>query len=707
MEVFYVRTKSEYCEDGIYEFTKTINTKGETFDVNVFTSGRYIMYLNGEYICEGPCRSSEDRAYFDSVSVKFAEGENVICLKVMHLTKEMTFSSLFKNSFPQILFRAKCGDNEIISDKSWECKFRKNHNLFYPDGFPCFVPPSEDITLPCTYENLEITEKLSFDFDRGFHSDWGTLNGYELMERPIPMIYPGDEIKLSVVKNGDGFIEFDAGKYVTAKIYAKIRKNSNVKIIYSECYEFEDGKHDRCDSTGFLNGPYDIIKTADEEYNFESYWFKAFRFIRVEAEDVEKALLDLNIRWISYPLEIQGKFNSSDETLNKMYEISINTVLCCMHEIIVDCPHYEQQQYAMDESITTAVAMCMSDDFRSARKCIQEFAASQTPKGYLSANYPRMVKQIIPGFSFFWVFMLKEYLKNSNDTEFAKEMIPTMEKMLTFFENSLSEEGLVKRSQYWDFVDWVDGWDVGVPLRNVQKPSTIYSMYYAAALNDAEEICKKMGRCGLASEYKVRYEALRENIRKNCFDKVRGLYTLAPNEAEFSQHTIIWAILSGIATNEEAEEMLRHLFDEDVSPASFSMTFYLFRAIEKCGCYEKYASDLLKRWNVMIANNCTTWCESTSYPRSECHAWSSAPLYEIARNILGVKTGFDEEIVIAPKPQLLKSACGTVPTRFGKVQVSWKDNTLEIKAPKDVKKILYLPSGERMEFFEEQKELNI
>ncbi len=710
MESYYIRPNEEYCKAGLYEFVKTIDVESDTsFDIDVFTTGRYILYVNGKYICEGPCRTSKDRAYFDSVTkIQLKKGKNEFCLRLMHLTELFSFSSLFKSNVPQVLFRAKNAEMEIVSDKSWECRLIKNHGLVNGG----FVPPSENIVLPNEYEDIEITEKFSFDFDIGYHSDWGALNGYELSERPIPMIYPNEEITLTPVKKGDGFIEFDAGKYVTAKIYADIAKNSSVKILYSECYEFEDGKKDRADTNGFLKGAYDMIQTADAEYRFESYWFKAFRFIRVEAENVEQALIRMSAKKVSYPLDIQGKFASADMYLNKMYDISVNTLLCCMHEIFVDCPHYEQQQYIMDAAIEAAAVMCMSDDTRLVKKCIQEFAASQQPSGYLSANYPRTVCQIIPGFSFFWVFLLRDYLEWSKDIKFTKTMIPTMEKILSLFDSNLSEEGLVKRSHYWDFVDWVSGWGRGIPMLECEKPSTIYSMYYACALLYATEICERAGRHGLAAEYKERYAALRENIRKHCYNSERGLFSLAPGECEFSQHTVIWAILAEIVTGDEAKEQVSHLFDAGVSSASFSMNYYLFRALEKCGCYDDYAFKILKQWNAMIDNNCTTWCESTNTtPRSECHAWSSAPLYEIARNILGVKVSFEDEIEIVPKTYCLPHARGTVSTRFGEVEVSWTNENdgcvLEITAPENVKKILHLPNGERIEFFESDKKMKI
>jgi hypothetical protein len=84
-------------------------------------------------------------------------------------------------------------------------------------------------------------------------------------------------------------------------------------------------------------------------------------------------------------------------------------------------------------------------------------------------------------------------------------------------------------------------------------------------------------------------------------------------------------------------------------------------------------------------------------PRSDCHGWSGAPLYEFSSNILGVKTGSETEIVIKPVTWHLTYAKGTVPTRFGLVGVNWRidKNTfiIEIESPANVPKRLILPDG--------------
>ena len=681
---------------GMYEFKKTINLDSQkNAQIRIFASSRYILYINNEYICEGPCRSSEDIRYFDTISTNaLKKGKNEISVKVMHLTEKMEFTSVFKSNKPLLIAEIKTDSETFSTDSSWECLLYKNHNLLYPN-FWTFVPPFEEITDTQT-EFFELSESKDFDFSKSFISEYGTLDFYNLKPRPIPMIYPRESVTLTPVKTGDGFIEYDAGCYVTAKLSFDILKNNYVKILYSECYEFEDGKSKRDDISGFLKGSYDVIHPKKEDFTFNPFWFRAFRYIRIESKNPD-AIKNITAKRCNYPLDIKGTFECSNEYYNKMQEISINTMLCCTHEIFVDCPHFEQQQYIMDSAIESAVLMRMSDDTKMIKKCISEFAAAQHPTGLLAANYPCAGFQAIPGFSFFFVLLLKDYLEYSKDIDFAKQYLGTIEKIFTYFENNLNKDGLISRSEYWDFVDWVPEWWAGIPHAKAGESLTIYNLYYLTALKAAEFICEKTGKDYLATEYNRRHSEIKDKLFTTCYDKDKSLFKDGSNTNEYSMHTIIWAILADAVTGDDAKEMAKHLLCDNLLKSSFSMNYYLFRALEKCGSYS-HTVNFFKGWQEMIDMHCTTWCENPDAPRSECHGWSSAPLYEFSANILGVKYSFDDTLTIAPTTLDLTYAKGAVPTRFGIVDISWTitDNifTLSVKSPENIAKKIILPNGE-------------
>lgn len=701
MKTAYITPQAKYTPDGIYEFTKKVNIESsETYKINIFTSGRYILHINGKYICEGPCKGHEYVRYYDTVETDaFRPGENEIKITVMHIFYKKRFTTVFKQEKPEVIFEATSAANKIESDTSWQCQ--KNGQLEFNYMKWRFIPPYEIVDFTKNeFENYSLENKGGFDFAKGIETFCGIASGTLLTKRPIPMFFPGDNIDFKVIKTGDGFVELDAGEYMTAKVYFEFTSAVNAKIIYSECYTVDDCKKLRDDVNGVLNGYYDTV-ISDHAASYSPFWFRCFRFIRIEAENIDKLLGSVKARRWNYPVDLQGSFECSDDYYNRMQKVSINTMLCCTHDTFYDCPYYEQQQYEMDSAVEAAVLMRMTGDWRMVKKCIEDFAASQQDSGVLLSIYPSIVKQIIPGYSLFWIFMLKDYLDCSKDIHFTGKFIGNMDKIISYFESRLSPEGLVTRSRYWDFVDWVDEWDNGEPVTEEGKPITIYSMYFAYALLCAENICKKIGRCGLASEYRSKYDAVCAAIKKHCYDNEKDLYTDSTYPSAYSVHTIIWAVISELENGDRAAEFMGRINEDGLARSSFSMNYYLFRALEKCGRTNDIFSNL-HGWVKMLDNHCTSWCESPNAGvRSECHGWSSAPLYEFSSNILGVKTGFEDEIIIKPHIAGLSYAKGNVPTRFGNVVVSWtndNDFKITVDAPSGVAKTLILPNGETKHF---------
>ena len=701
-----VISPTSLCADmGIYEFTKEIDLeKGGLGTIRIFASTRYTLYINGKYICEGPCRSSSDIRYYDEVqSDAFVSGKNTIAVRVMHVTGIEIFSSAMKSNYPMVIFRADIDGVEIETDTSWKCDFISSTrlvdaNTMYNRIAP-FIPPYEDVTYPEERIALDVAEAGACDFDLEERNVYGVGKPYYLFPRPIPMIYPQEPVVLKVVNSGEGFIELDVGEYTTAKMEFDIVGAANIKMLYAECYQFGAKKYLRDDIRGELLGAYDVVSTV-EDTTYSPYWFRAFRFVRIESDNLS-AIREVRAYRVNYPFDITGGFECSDANYNKMWDVSINTLKCCTHEIYVDCPHFEQQQYVMDSAIESAVTMRLTHDLAMVRKCIAEFAASQQPSGLLCANYPCTYTQIIPGFSFFFVFLLKDYLDYSADVEFAARYTGVIDKIFACFDTQVREKGYVTNSLFWDYQDWVDGWFKGMSPVPEGEAIAIYNMYYACALKEAAYIFRKAGRSLVADEYMQRYEYIKKTINDLCYDYDKGMYRDGAGCDTYCVHTAVWAILGDLVPEGEMSRVSACISDMSISRASFSMNYYLFRAMEKCGRYD-YAKELISGWQTMLDNHCTTWCENPGDPRSECHAWSCAPVHEFSSHILGVKYSFDNEICIQPETLGLDFARGTVPTRHGFVSIDWKiENgkfSLKVTAPEGIVKNILLPDGSEHRF---------
>ena len=532
-------------------------------------------------------------------------------------------------------------------------------------------------------------------------------------------------------------------------------KGAVITTLCSECYAYPpedavsaDGipanprKGDRTDSVnGRLYGHTSVYGiagygTLEKPETYEPFWYRTFRFIQLKIETGEEGLdfLDFSYRETGYPLEVQISVASSDPSLVPIWEISLRTLERCMRDTYMDCPFYEQLQYAMDSREEILYTYAVSADDRLARQAIEAFRRSQRPDGMINASAPAQKSNVIPGFSIYYLLMVYDHMMYFGDRTLVRENWNAIDQLLGCFERNLASNGMVGKmggslmdSRYWSFVDWTKEWNatMGVPSATYKGSGqlTIESLLYAYGLQKAAEMSDFVGRREIGTEYRGRAEAVLQSIRKHamgsyseavCADGKGAQEAAAgfdgkpeqertssdggwgknaeiclvqdgPGIEDYSVHTQVFAVLTGLVTPEEGRKMLELTVGNPKLPqASVSYMFYLFRALEITGWYEK-TEDLWDLWRKMVREHMSTCVENGTDGRSDCHGWASLILYELPAVVLGVRPAAPsfESIRIAPTAGYLKSASGDVVTPRGTVHVAWKkntDGTLDIKA---------------------------
>lgn len=95
----------------------------------------------------------------------------------------------------------------------------------------------------------------------------------------------------------------------------------------------------------------------------------------------------------------------------------------------------------------------------------------------------------------------------------------------------------------------------------------------------------------------------------------------------------------------------------------------------------------------MLALNCSTWCENSKNPRSDCHGWSATPIYELVSCVAGIKpVGFNcDTIEIQPRNfDKIDDYVAKLPFANGLVVVEKKQDKISVLAPDGVKMIVKL-----------------
>lgn len=727
-----------------------------TCTLRISADSRYRLFVNGVSVSRGPCKGDRFTWYYEEIDIGnlLSAGTNVIAVQVLRLPYEGGGNaSVWRTRLPGLYVHASIQDEQnretihAHTDASWQCM--KDESISLAQGvYTQFLGITEKVDgsrqpfgwTEAAYLTDQWEQAAVYEFDI-VH---GGLKPWELRERPIPHLYEEEkrftgvsrlpaeaseadwhglitnDQPLTIAPETRISIDFDAGELTTGylKLVLSGGQGSEIRLICAEGYEntpivvpWIRDKGLRTDSVnGDLYGDVDIYQPDGRLQPFECYepfWFRTFRYVRLELETGTEGMIlhRFAYRETGYPLEVTASYQSSDPQETDLWEISVRTLKRCMHETYEDCPYYEQLQYAMDTRSQILFTYILSGDDRLARRTLYDFYSSLLPEGLTQSRYPSVEPQVIPGFSLYWILMLHDHMMFAGDRTLIQRYLPGVDAVLGYFHRTIDDRGLVgaMNPRYWSFVDWAEEWreDYGVPRAAKQGTLTVYCLMYTYALQQAAELAAYAGRSGMAEEYLTRAVQMQSAVKEHCSSLAYpGCLTDGPGVEAYSQHTQIWAVLSGTLSGESARQVMKLAIESsDFVPCSFAMAIYLFRALAVTGLYDK-VHDLLAPWRQMAIDGLTTWMEDTVSKRSDAHAWGSVPIYEYATETLGVQlvAPGSEEIRIRPRIGRLDRAKGCVMTSQGIVSVEWKlvDSSFHLVAswPKQISCTIILPDGQ-------------
>ena len=717
-----------FHENELFYFKKTfpVTQNDPSLTVQVCAETRYKLYINDRLVGFGPCKPSYDTHYYDTYDVSdyLCQGENVIFVKVLKLTNLIShpsyrLSGILRTGKVAFLLCGTLKDGKQKADigtgsdgwmiaKETEISFPGdetqvfNGQVYKQHNDLCWQPA------PVLCKSMIESNGVSL---------WGETNLFRLKPRPIPYMRLKERIlaeNITVSKNTEQSFVLDAGEYVTAYLCLDVLqgKNARIAMIPAECYVHFDKngnqyKAIRDDASGEIVGDEDVIYCDGSPISYEPLWFRAFRFLKVtvSAKEEEVVIKAVKITQTNYPMQIEGSFSSDGKQHMEMWDISLRTLKSCMHETYEDCPYYEQLQYQMDTRLQMLFCYQFMLDDRLTKKALNDFCSSKTSEGIMFSRSPAIWEQFIPQFSLHFIFMLQDHLLYRGNEKLVEHYLPTAQDTLNWFHDHLNAQNLVDKTPYWQYVDWVDGWERGVPSAIKHGPITIVSLIYAYALQSMARICKLLGKSNRAylSEAKIVLQA----VETHCYNAKRGLYRDGPSCELYSTHVQLWAVLVGLKHGKQA---LKTAFKENLPMPSYSMSFYLFRAFEKANLYNM-ADKYLDKWRIMIDKHCSTWVEDDVRERSECHGWGSVPIYEFCAMYLGVQPtdiGFSA-VRIKPYTKDLSYANGSVCTPYGMIEVQWKKENgefvLNVQSPVEIEKTVILPNKETYVFCDKSKTL--
>jgi hypothetical protein len=424
---------------------------------------------------------------------------------------------------------------------------------------------------------------------------------------------------------------------------------------------------------------------GDETHS--TLWWEAGRYVEitVDTADTELTITGIGVVEDRYPYEDSSTFDSSDPSLAGIKKLGMRTLQMCSHETTMDCPYYEQLQYAGDTRLQLLVAYQVTDDDRLARQALLAFDRSRDTRGLTRSRFPSRIRQTIPPFSLWWVAMVHDFAAWRGDLEFVATLLPGVRAVLDAHRANLDDDGLFHSLDGWNFSDWVDGWKSGSPPEADWGISGILNFQLAHVAALAAELETWFGEDEMAARHRRLADRVRAAAEKAFWSAERGMYLDDPAHQHASEHVNSLAVLTGAANSESG--LLRVLETDDVSRATVYFSHYLFEALGRIGRVD-LLRDRLGLWTGLRAQGLRTVIEQPEPTRSDCHAWGAHPIFHLFATILGVRPAAPGMAEIAVSPQLggLDWAEGTMHTPHGPLHIRVDGTGSTVDLPEGIRR---------------------
>lgn len=700
---------------GVYHFRKSFDlpARPASFVVHVTADNRYQLFVNGRRVVWGPARGDLFHWRYETVDLApyLNAGRNVAAAVVWNFAQHAPVAQV--TSQTGFLLQGDTGAERILdTGPAWKCM----QNRAY-EPVPVTGKDVRGYWAAGAGERVDGPrypwgwEQVSFD-DSGWQPALAMSNGsprdgrdgpnrWMLVPRSIPLMEEKPE-RLSRIRRSEGVTPPAAfpGRPAPFRVPARTKatllldqsylttgypelvvsggKGARLSLRYAEALFLPGGRgkgnRNEVDGKEFIGNRDVFVADGGPRRLFRPLWWRTWRYLELDIETGDQPLTveDLRGVYTGYPFTRKARFDASSPELQTLLDTGWRTARLCAHETYMDCPYYEQLQYAGDTRIQALVSLYMTGDGRLMRNAIEQLDSSRTAEGATYSRAPSQLQQYIPPFSLWWIGMLHDYWMYQADEPFVREMLPGVRAILSWYSVRQHANGSLGPLPWWNFVDWTRQWRNGVPPAEAGGSSAPLDLQLLLAYQWAGRMEAALGSGTLAGEYRRRAEQLSNTVRLLYFDPARGILADTPRKRDYSQHSTVLAVLAGVLEGDAARRALEAVTaDASLTQCSIYFRYYLHAALKAAGLGDRYL-DSLGQWRDMLARGLTTWAEQADPTRSDCHAWGASPNIELFRTVLGIDSaapGF-RRVIIRPSLGKLERASGAIPHPQGEIAVS-------------------------------------
>ncbi|HTR64891.1 MAG TPA: alpha-L-rhamnosidase C-terminal domain-containing protein [Terriglobales bacterium] len=705
----------------VLHFRKTLNLASvpEHFVVQVSADNQFILYVNRQRVGNGPARS--DLAHWRCETYDIApmlhQGSNLLSATVWNFGIYAAIAQMSdRTAF--LLHGATEEERAADTNDTWEVEVEKGIRATHlKAGGYYAAEPGERLDGAAFDWSWDAAAEANSSWTKPVALGRGALRGetdapnnWQLVADPLPpmemkLVPAGKIVRFSGVNlpGNSAAQDFVVPPHTQASVlidnstlitgYPELTvsggSGSSVRLTYAEALvdaKGEKGNRNEIEGKHITGLEDEFLPDGSDARVFVPLAWRTWRYLQLDFTTGDSPLHAQGLRtWFSaFPFEERAHFDSDDASLKPIWDISWRTARLDAHDTYMDTPYWERLQYGGDTRIQILLSYTVAGDDRLARQAINAFNYSRIADGITQSRYPSSLVQIIPTFSLLWVGMVHDFWMYRDDPEFVRSQLLGVRTTLDWFLHKQRANGLMGKIPWWPFVDWGKDFEFGMPPQEEDGDSAVITLQFIEALRYAAEMEAALGDAHQAEIYREAATRASQAVLKLCWSQKYGLLADTPAQTHFSQHANILGVWLDVIPREGQRDVMQKILSASdpgfsaagpvpsMTEATYYFRFYLARALEHAGMGDRYL-DLLGPWHQMVSLGLTTWAENPEPTRSDSHAWSAHPDYDLLTIVAGLRPrvpGFSS-VVIEPHLGKLRHVSAALPHPKGMIETEY------------------------------------
>lgn len=658
----------------------------------------YKMWLNGEFVGLGPVRSIAGETRYDGYDVTdlVREGGANALGALAWTRQDQRFQAQLVVEYADGT-QQTFGTGEAWSTRSGDAVYPWGGSI----GTGYFAAPKEDLRAAAY--------PVGFDepgFDAGGWTPATPQPAYDdLVATPTDKVEQRLEYPVEVVEKSPGRYFIDYGRTWIGGLSLELHGEAGQQVEFRFGEELWGPQEVRSNlRTG--NQYQDHWTLTDEPLHLETWGMRVFRYVEVLGAPTGLGAEDFPALAQVYPFDVDGAvFDSSDDGLNQVWQLSKNTVEATNHNLYVDSWTREREPYEADSYLQ------MMANF---------FTSSDPTLGNYSIDYLLTRRTWPTEWPMYTILAMHDSYQQTGDVaQLERSYDQLVDKLPSEWVEA--ETGLIRKdfrsngcnSQTdCDIVDWPGSERDGYVFRPY---NTVINAIGYRSFMDMAAIAEAIGEDADAASYRTTGDRLRDAINEYLWDDEVGAYRdgLDADRTPVDHHAVhasSFASAFGVPDAERAAQAADYLGSRGMQCSVYCAAFLvesLYNGDRSDLAYDLLTGTGLRSWLNMIADGAgataEAWDASLKGNMTYSHPWAASPAYNVPQGMFGIRptTPGYATYDVRPQPESVDWAHVTLPTLRGSIGAAFHSvggrTDVGVHVPGNAVASVFVPAGEAAE----------